>query len=161
MTLQARIYTCLLLLGSSIAAKPKLRIEPQAGNIYLNEDKVFLCKAEGVDDVPDIRWINPSGETIDGVNERFQLNGSDYDLQLTIQRARREDSGKYTCVSDSGLKSIDINVISSAAASLHQGPGFDSRLGSLSVWSFLVLSVSVWVSSGCSGFLPQSERRAG
>jgi len=41
-----------------------------------------------------------------------------------------------------------------------QGPGFDSRLGSLPVRSLHVLPVSTWVSSGCSSFLPQSERRA-
>jgi len=33
-------------------------------------------------------------------------------------------------------------------------PGFDSRLGSLSVWSLHILPVSAWVSSG---FLPQSK----
>ena len=38
-----------------------------------------------------------------------------------------------------------------------QGPRFDSRLGSLSVWCLHVLPVSAWVSSGCSGFLPQSK----
>ena len=45
----------------------------------------------------------------------------------------------------------------STAASQLQGPGFDSRLGSLSVWSLHILLVSAWVSSGCSGFLPQSK----
>ena len=50
-------------------------------------------------------------------------------------------------------------VVSTAVSQL-QGPGFDSRLGSLSVRSLHILPVSVWVSSGCSGFLPQSERRA-
>jgi len=43
------------------------------------------------------------------------------------------------------------------AASQLQGPGFDSRLGSLSAWSLHVLPVSAWVSSGCSGYLPQSK----
>ena len=33
--------------------------------------------------------------------------------------------------------------------------GFDSRLGS--VWSLHILLVSAWVSSGYSGFLPQSK----
>ena len=47
-------------------------------------------------------------------------------------------------------------VVSTAASQL-QGPGFDSRLGSLSVWSLHILLVSAWVSSGCSGFLPQSK----
>ena len=47
-------------------------------------------------------------------------------------------------------------VVSTAGSQL-QGPGFDSWLGSLSVWSLHVLPVSVWVSSGCSGFLPQSK----
>ena len=45
----------------------------------------------------------------------------------------------------------------SAAASERQGPGFNSGLGSLSVWSLHVLPVFAWVSSGCSGFLPQSK----
>ena len=45
----------------------------------------------------------------------------------------------------------------STAASQLQGPAFDSQLGSLSVWSLHILLVSVWVSSGCSGFLPQSK----
>jgi len=45
----------------------------------------------------------------------------------------------------------------STAASQCQGPGFDSRLGSLSVWSLHILPVSAWISSGCSGFLPQSK----
>ena len=45
----------------------------------------------------------------------------------------------------------------STAASQRQGPGFDSQLEPLLVWSLHVLPVSVWVSSGCSGFLPQSE----
>ena len=45
----------------------------------------------------------------------------------------------------------------STAASQLQGPGFDSQLGSLSVWSLYILPVSAWVSSGCSGFLPQSN----
>ena len=42
-------------------------------------------------------------------------------------------------------------------ASQLQGPGFDSQLGSLSVWSSHIPLVSAWVSSGCSGFLPQSK----
>jgi len=45
-------------------------------------------------------------------------------------------------------------VVSTAASQRH-GPGFDSRLGSLSVWSLHIFPVSAWVSSGCSGFLPQ------
>ena len=45
----------------------------------------------------------------------------------------------------------------STATSQCQGPGFDSQLGSLSVWSLHVLPVSAWVSSGCSGFLPHSK----
>ena len=49
------------------------------------------------------------------------------------------------------------NTVISTAASQLQGPGFDSRLGSLSVWSLHILLVSAWVSSGCSGFLPQSK----
>ena len=48
-------------------------------------------------------------------------------------------------------------TVVSTAASQRQGPGFDSRLGSLSVWSLHILPVSAWVSSGCSGFLPQSK----
>jgi len=40
-------------------------------------------------------------------------------------------------------------------------PGSIPGLGSLSVWSLHILPVSAWVSSGCSGFLPQSKRRAG
>ena len=47
-------------------------------------------------------------------------------------------------------------VVSTAASQL-QGPGFDSRLWSLSVWSLYVLPVPAWVSSGCSSFLPQSK----
>jgi len=50
-------------------------------------------------------------------------------------------------------------VVSTAALQL-QGPGFVSRLGSLSVWSLHILPVSAWVSSGFSGFLPQSQRCA-
>ena len=38
-----------------------------------------------------------------------------------------------------------------------QASGFDSWLGSLSVWSLHILPVSAWVSSGHSGFLPQSK----
>jgi len=49
----------------------------------------------------------------------------------------------------------------STAASLRQGPGFDSGLGRLSTKSLHILPVSAWVSSGCSGFLPTSERCAG
>ena len=49
------------------------------------------------------------------------------------------------------------STVVSAAASQRQGPGFDSRLGSLSEWSLHILPVSAWVSSGCSGFLPQSK----
>ena len=45
----------------------------------------------------------------------------------------------------------------STAASQLQGPGFNSRLGSLSMWSLHILPMSVWVSSGCSGFLPQPK----
>ena len=48
-------------------------------------------------------------------------------------------------------------TVVSTAASQRQGPGFDSRLRSLSVWSLHILPVSAWVSSGCSGFLPQSK----
>ena len=51
-------------------------------------------------------------------------------------------------------------VVSTAASQL-QGAGFDFWLGSLSVPSLHVLPVSAWVSSGCSGFLPQLERCAG
>jgi len=47
-------------------------------------------------------------------------------------------------------------VVSTAASQL-QGPGFDSRLEYLSVWSLHILPVSAWVSSGCSGCLPQSN----
>ena len=53
------------------------------------------------------------------------------------------------------------DTVVSTAASQRQGPGFDSWLGSLSVRSLHILPVSAWVSSGCSGFLPQSERRVG
>jgi len=45
----------------------------------------------------------------------------------------------------------------STAASQCQGPGFDSRLGSLTVWSLQILPVSAWVSSGNSGILLQSK----
>jgi len=47
-------------------------------------------------------------------------------------------------------------VVSTAASQL-QGPGFDSLLGSLSVWSLHILTVSAWVSYGCSGFLLHSK----
>ena len=47
------------------------------------------------------------------------------------------------------------------AASQRQGPGFNSWLGSLSVWSLHILPVSALASSGYSGFLSQSERLAG
>ena len=52
-------------------------------------------------------------------------------------------------------------TVVSTAASQRQGSAFDSRLGSLSVWSLHILPVSVCVSSGCSGFFPQSKRCAG
>ena len=45
----------------------------------------------------------------------------------------------------------------STAASQRQGHEFDSRLGSLSVWSLHVLPMSARVSSECSGFLPLSK----
>ena len=45
----------------------------------------------------------------------------------------------------------------SMAASQRQGPGFNSGLGPLSVWNLHILPVSAWVSSGCSGFLPQPK----
>ena len=45
----------------------------------------------------------------------------------------------------------------SIAASQRQGPGFNSGLGSLSVWSLHILPPSAWDSSGCSGLLPQSK----
>jgi len=49
-------------------------------------------------------------------------------------------------------------TVVSTAASQRQGCGFDSRLGSLSVWRLHILPrVCAWVSSGCSGFLPQSK----
>ncbi|XP_078060586.1 neural cell adhesion molecule 1-A-like [Mustelus asterias] len=137
MTLQARIYTCLLLLGSSIAAKPKLRIEPQAGNIYLNEDKVFLCKADG--ETEDIRWFDPNDDEIDGENERFQLRKSEYDLQLNIRRAERGDGGNYACKADTDSwgeleTSININVIQRVTfvtvnTSLQIDEGQDASLG--------------------------------
>ena len=36
-------------------------------------------------------------------------------------------------------------------------PSSIPSLGSLSVWSLYILPMSAWVSSGCSGFLPQSK----
>ena len=45
----------------------------------------------------------------------------------------------------------------STAASEHEGRGFDSRLGSLSVQSLHFLPVSAWVSSGSSSFLSQAK----
>ena len=48
-------------------------------------------------------------------------------------------------------------TVVSTAASQRQGPGFDSRLGSLSVRSLHALPVSAWVSSRCSNFLPRSN----
>ena len=48
-------------------------------------------------------------------------------------------------------------AVVSTDASQHQGPGFNSDLGLLSVWSLYILPVSAWVSSGCSGFLPHSK----
>jgi len=50
-------------------------------------------------------------------------------------------------------------TVVSTAASQRQGPGFNSSLGSLSVWSSHILAVSAWVFSGCSGFLPQSKTK--
>ena len=50
-----------------------------------------------------------------------------------------------------------MGTVVSTAASQCQGAGFDSRLGSLSVQSLHVLPMSAWVSSGRSGFLPQSK----
>jgi len=44
-------------------------------------------------------------------------------------------------------------VVSTVASQL-QGPGFNSSLASLSVWSLHVLPISAWVSSGCFVFLP-------
>ena len=49
------------------------------------------------------------------------------------------------------------STVVSIAASQCQGPGFDSWLVSLPVWSLHILPVSAWVSSGCSGFLPHSK----
>jgi len=51
-----------------------------------------------------------------------------------------------------------VNKVVSTAASQRQGPGFHSRLGSLSVWSLHVLPVSAWVFFGCSGFLPPFKK---
>ena len=48
-------------------------------------------------------------------------------------------------------------TVVSTAASQHQGLGFNSSLGLLPVWSLHILPMSLWVSSGCSGFLPQSK----
>ena len=48
-------------------------------------------------------------------------------------------------------------TVVSIAVSQHQELGFNSGLRSLSVQSLHILSVSAWVSSGCSGFLPQSK----
>ena len=48
-------------------------------------------------------------------------------------------------------------AVVSTAASQRQGSRIDSRLESLSVRNLHVLPVSAWVSSGCSGFFPQSE----
>ena len=44
-----------------------------------------------------------------------------------------------------------VGTVVSPAASQHQGPGFDARLGSLE------FAHSAWVSSRCSGFLPQCK----
>jgi len=54
------------------------------------------------------------------------------------------------------FRHLGSTVVSTAASQL-QGTGFNSQLGSLSVWSLHILRVSVWVSFGCSGFLPQSK----
>jgi len=48
-------------------------------------------------------------------------------------------------------------TVVSTAASQRQVPGFNSRLGSLSVRSLHILPMSAWVSSGCTGFLPHSR----
>ena len=48
-------------------------------------------------------------------------------------------------------------LLSYNARDLSSIPGLDS----LSVWSLHILPMSAWVFSGCSGFLPQSERCAG
>lgn len=45
----------------------------------------------------------------------------------------------------------------SGGASQLQGPGFDSWLGGLSVWSLHVVPVLVWVFTGQSSFLPLSK----
>jgi len=52
---------------------------------------------------------------------------------------------------------LQICINGAARWSALRTPRFSSRLGSLSVWSLHILPVSVWVSSGCSSFLPQPK----
>ncbi|XP_038668945.1 neural cell adhesion molecule 1-like [Scyliorhinus canicula] len=115
MSLRTSIYACILILGSATAGRPKLRIEPLTGYIYLNEDKVFICKVEG--EAEELRWFDKLGKEIDqDANGRFTLERSEYDLLLKIRNAQWEDSGIYKCRaetenSDEIEKSINITVI--------------------------------------------------
>ena len=52
-------------------------------------------------------------------------------------------------------------TVVSTAASQRQGPGFDSRLGSLSVWSLHILPVSAWISPPCAPVSSHSPKMCG
>ena len=77
---------------------------------------------------------------------------------------RKQLTNATSCLFLTDLKCIIILIIFniggtvvSTAASQRQEPGCDSQLRSLPVRSLYILPVSVWVSSRCSGFLPQSK----
>jgi len=96
-----------------------------------------------------MEWGERGGEGRGGEGGGSVTNGG---FQLTRPRA----SVKLPPTPDGGGGGHGSTVVSTAASQL-QGPRFDSRLGSLSVWSLHVLPVSAWVSSGCSSFLPHSK----
>jgi len=83
---------------------------------------------------------------------------------IALERVQRGFTRMYLSWSVSAMKRAmgghGGTVVSTAASQL---PGTQVRFParSLSVQSLHVLPVSAWVSSGCSGFLPQSERHAG
>jgi len=87
----------------------------------------------------------------------------DYSLHVVAGRVKGENKGDSIlvlggprCLDLFGYTSPQTSQVVQWLASQHQGPRFDSQLGN-SVWSLHVLPVSVWISSRCSGFLPQSK----
>ncbi|XP_078084146.1 general transcription factor II-I repeat domain-containing protein 2-like [Mustelus asterias] len=151
------------------------RIEGIGSNIFhqiADKEKNFQLYSLALDESTDVCDTSQLLVFIRGVDSEFNVTqelasvhsmhstvtGEDIfkELQKTVLEYNLEWN-KLQCVTIDWRKERHGSTVVSTAASQLQGPGFDSRLGSLSVWSLHILLVSVWVSSGCSGFLPQSK----